>query len=295
MGAIRMPLIEQTLEGKINKVKIAIERIKNFCPITNGFMDEPYFVGYSGGKDSDALRILFELSGVKHDLVHNHTTVDAPETVNYIRSIPNVEISYPKMSMWELIVKKGIPPTRQMRYCCSELKERGGVGRFISTGVRWSESVKRKSLRGLAEVQTRKVENKLTLLNDNAENRRLFETCQLKGRRVVNPIIDWNDEDVWELLKHHGCKSNPLYEEGSDRIGCIGCPLASKQKQIESLERYPKYKEAYLRAFEQMLKRRLEIGMMFEKKTSRCKCRCKEMEECTGRDGFPATRTSTRF
>jgi len=107
-----MALIEYALDGKRDKVKTAIERIKSFCPIANGYMDEPYYVAYSGGKDSDVLRILFELSGVPYDLVHNHTTVDAPETVHYIRSIPGVKISYPEITMWQLIVKKRMPPTR---------------------------------------------------------------------------------------------------------------------------------------------------------------------------------------
>lgn len=122
-----MSLIEYTLEGKTDKVKKAIERIKGYDPITNGYMDEPYYVAYSGGKDSDVLRILFELSGVRFDLVHNHTTVDAPETVYYVRSIPNIQISYPNTTMWALIVKKRMPPTRLVRYCCSELKETGGA------------------------------------------------------------------------------------------------------------------------------------------------------------------------
>lgn len=147
-----MSLIEYTLSGKINKVDQAIQRIKAFDPISTGLMDTPYYVAYSGGKDSDALRILFELAGVKYDLVHNHTTVDAPETVRYVRSIPGIQISYPELSMWQLIVKKRMPPTRIVRYCCVELKEKGGEGRFVATGVRWSESVKRKKSRGGVEI-----------------------------------------------------------------------------------------------------------------------------------------------
>ena len=91
-----MALIEQTLFGTVNKVDQAIQRIKMYDPIANSWMDEPYYVAYSGGKDSDVLRILFEMSGVKYDLVHNHTTADAPETVRYVRSIPGIQISYPK-------------------------------------------------------------------------------------------------------------------------------------------------------------------------------------------------------
>lgn len=110
------------------KVNVAVERIRMFDPLATGLMDEPYYVAYSGGKDSDALRILYELAGVKYDLWHNHTTVDAPETVRYVRTIPNINISYPAESMWQLIVNRRTPPTRMMRYCCEVLKERGGRG-----------------------------------------------------------------------------------------------------------------------------------------------------------------------
>lgn len=65
------------------KVDIAIAQLKMYEPET-----EPYYLCYSGGKDSDCIRILAVLAGVKHDIVHNLTTVDAPETMQYIKSIP---------------------------------------------------------------------------------------------------------------------------------------------------------------------------------------------------------------
>ena len=108
--------------------KRAIECLKAFEPKT-----EPYYLCYSGGKDSDVIRILASLAGVKHDIVHNHTTVDAPETVRYVRNIPNVQIVYPEKTMWQLIVEKMMPPTRIVRYCCAELKARGGKGRLKTT------------------------------------------------------------------------------------------------------------------------------------------------------------------
>ena len=85
----------------IEREKKAIERLRAFGPET-----EPYYLCYSGGKDSDAIRILAALAGVKHDIVHSHTTVDAPETVYYVRSIPGVQINYPEKTMWQLIVQK---------------------------------------------------------------------------------------------------------------------------------------------------------------------------------------------
>lgn len=77
---------------------------------------------------------------------------------------------------------------------------------------------------------------------------------------MVNPIVDWTDDDVWEFLHHYGCKSNPLYECGFKRIGCIGCPMAGKHQRESEFERYPGYKKAYIHAFEKMLDKRRADG-----------------------------------
>ena len=96
----------------IEKEKRAIEYLKSFEP-----EEEPYYLCYSGGKDSDVIRILAQIAGVKHEIHHNLTTVDAPETVQYVKSIPEIIVHRPELTMWQLIVKKKMPPTRLVRYC----------------------------------------------------------------------------------------------------------------------------------------------------------------------------------
>lgn len=87
------------------KAKKAIERLKAFEPA------DGYYLAYSGGKDSDCIKILAQCAGVKFEAVHNLTTVDAPETVRYVQSQPDVRIdkAYDKngnhVTMWNLIVK----------------------------------------------------------------------------------------------------------------------------------------------------------------------------------------------
>lgn len=255
------------------KEKRAIEYLKSFEP-----QSEPYYLCYSGGKDSDVIRILAQLAGVKHEIYHNHTTVDAPETVRYVRSIPGIKIEYPKLSMWELIVKKMFPPTRLIRYCCSELKEKGGVGRLKITGVRWAESTARRDNGGFVKiigkpitVQKRGEElnadfiltqkGGVVLNTDNDVNRRFVEMCYRTTSTLVNPIVDWTDDDVWQFLNHYGCKSNPLYQCGENRIGCIGCPLQNFKGMKRDFAKYPKYKEMYIRTFDRMLKARDEKGL----------------------------------
>ena len=162
--------------------------------------------------------------------------------------------------MWKLIVKNKMPPTRIARYCCKELKERGGQNRFVVTGVRWEESVNRRK-RASFETLTKDTKKRVMLNVDNEENRRQIERCITQGKIVLNPIIDWSTDDVWEFLEHYGCKSNPLYQCGFHRIGCIGCPMASSQEKAFEFERYPKFKVNYIKAFDRMIATRKEQDM----------------------------------
>ncbi len=253
------------------KVRNAIEALKMFEPT-----DEPYYLCYSGGKDSDCIRILAALADVRHDIVHNLTSVDAPETINYIWTIPNAIIDKPRdkdgkqITMWSLIVKKHMPPTRFTRYCCEHLKEQGGKGRMRITGVRKAESSKRKKNGGLVKILGKPktvlklaeelgVEYDNTPLGglvmnyDNADSRRLTEYCYRTTNVTVNPIIDWTDQDVWDFLNYYGCEGNPLYQCGCKRIGCIGCPMQSYKGMKRDFERYPKYRDNYIKAFDRML------------------------------------------
>ena len=254
------------------KEKQAIQYLKAFEP-----KSEPYYLCYSGGKDSDVIRILASLAGVKHDIVNNHTTVDAPETVRYIRSIPGVQIEMPKETMWQLIVRKGLPPTRLMRYCCSELKEHGGKGRVKITGVRKEESYARSVNSELVQVigkpkttaklaedagvdYTISPKGGIVLNDDNDESRRFVERCYRTTATMVNPIVDWTESDVWEFLHQYGCEGNPLYQCGFSRVGCIGCPLGGPKSMKKEFALYPKYKENYIRAFDRMIAKRIEDG-----------------------------------
>ena len=132
---------------------------------------------------------------------------------------------------------------------------------MITTGVRWAESAKRKNNRGIYETIPIDLKKKVILNNDNDDRRRLFETCNLKAKRVCNPIVDWTDKDVWAFLDAHHVPTNPLYQCGFSRVGCIGCPMAGKRRNAE-FAKYPTYEQAYIRAFDKMLDERRRRGRM---------------------------------
>ena len=246
-------LKENTLFGEVDKVQVAIERLKAFEP------EDGYYVAYSGGKDSEVVLDLVKKSGCKFDAHYNVTSVDAPETIYFIRKEhPEVIWDFPRdkdgkvVTMWKLIPEKYLPPTRIARYCCQELKETNGDGRVTVTGVRWAESTNRKKNRGLVNIGDTK-QSSVVLNMDNDDARRMVEQCYRTKKTLVNPIIDWTDEDVWEYIETNSLPVNPLYRGGHKRVGCIGCPMSTHQK--EELERYPKIKALYIRAFDKMLAR----------------------------------------
>ena len=257
------------------KVKTAIERLKAFEP-KNG---EGYYLAFSGGKDSVVCKALCDMAGVKYDATYRITTVDPPELVQFIKDKhPDVIREYPRYSdgtvatMWNLIPRKMMPPTRIARYCCQVLKEDGGDGRMTVTGVRWAESTNRKRNQGLVTMMgaassktvgddpnfSKTDRGGVILTNDNADSRRMIEQCYVRHKTTVNPIIDWEHRDVWEFIRGEGIPYCSLYDEGWHRLGCIGCPMATTKKREKEFMRWPKYKPMYLRAFQKMIDRRIE-------------------------------------
>lgn len=256
----------------------AIERIKTASEMSLHHYGQPLVCTYSGGKDSDVMLELFKRSGIPFEVHNSHTTADAPQTVYHIREVfmelelqgikctidYHVQENGKRLTMWNLIPKKLMPPTRLVRYCCSELKETGCANRMIATGVRWAESTKRKTRETYEVIKNTakdsiKVSDEKMLLTDNDDTRKLFESCQLKAKTVVNPIIDWKDSDIWEFINQENICTNCLYKEGYDRVGCIGCPVAGKSRWKEFAD-FPQYKHAYIKAFDRMLEVRKSRG-----------------------------------
>lgn len=88
----------------------------------------------AGGKDSVVLYVLAKMAHVKFQAHYHLTTVDPRSWCGlYGRHFQDVKVEYPELTMWDLIVKKQMPPLRTARYCCEVLKEGGGEGAFTVT------------------------------------------------------------------------------------------------------------------------------------------------------------------
>ena len=230
-----MSLVEATLFGIDNKVEMALDILRMYEP------KDGYDLAFSGGKDSLVIKSLADMAGVKYRPFFNFTTVDPPQLLKYIREYhADVIWVRPEESMWKLIIRKGFPPTRLIRYCCQVLKERYSYGKIIITGVRASES-------------------------NGRSKYKIVDNCQKTASIHINPILSWSNEEVWEFIGDNGLPYCELYNLGFDRIGCVLCPNGSKRQKLLQTIIFPSFYKAYIRAFDKMLELGRRKGKVFKK------------------------------
>jgi phosphoadenosine phosphosulfate reductase len=188
----------------------AIELLRQYEPVRG------YYLSFSGGKDSVVLDHIAMRAGVKYERHFANTTVEAPETYNFIHQYyPDTIWDKPRMTMRAAIILNQYPPTRIVRYCCEELKECHGQGRLLLTGIRKKESTAR-GKRKQIEV-------------DYKTNNKIF----------INPLFDWSTAEIWDYIKECNLPVNPLYAEGRTRIGCVMCPMSGSTGMQRDALRWP--------------------------------------------------------
>lgn len=267
-------MYKDKIEKTIQSLKLAVEMSKEFYK-------KPLLITYSGGKDSDVLLDIARkcLKPDEFEVLNSHTSVDAPETVYHIREVfkevrgggTQCTVHIPKdkdgkqITMWNLIPKKKMPPTRMVRYCCAVLKEASTPNRICAVGVRASESSGRKgrdifAIRGATKKDDHfySLEHSKEVFEESKDRDPIWDCTLIKQMRenkdiIVNPIYEWTDSDIWEYIRKNNVKYNPLYDRGYKRVGCIGCPIANYKEMMKEFAEYPKIKNAYIRAFQRMI------------------------------------------
>lgn len=215
----------------MNKIEQSILAIQKAEKLALSYNDFGFHVAFSGGKDSQVIYELCKMAGVKFRAYFYKTSVDPRELLSFIRkNYPDVEWVRPKMTMFQLIVKKGMLPLRQCRFCCEYLKEKNGLNEVVITGITKAESAKRKK-------------------------RQEFESsCMIgKDKNLLNPILDWTTRDVFQFLKSKNIEICTLYEI-QDRIGCVGCPMSPKTMRRD-FRNMPNFKLAYMNTVQKLIEK----------------------------------------
>ena len=182
-----------------------------------GAMD--MFVSFSGGKDSTVTSnlVLRALSTPQIMHIFGDTTLEFPFTYTYVERFKKNHPKTPVISArnkekdFEELCKLIGPPSRVMRWCCTVFKT-GTIQKKIRSlyrdkkqiltfyGIRRSESVSR------------------------SKYERESDSPKITKQRIISPIIDWMDFDIWLYILTTEIDFNDAYRLGYARVGCWCCP-----------------------------------------------------------------------
>jgi phosphoadenosine phosphosulfate reductase len=197
------------------------------------------YVAFSGGKDSTVM--LHLIRGIAPDIpaVFHNTGVEARETIEYCRSIPNLIETMPEITFWEIVKKYGYPKIKGTdgshdgNKCCIYLKEnpakklqkmKGFDGVFLGITIHESRN-RRMMLSRMGALYQAK--------------RDLMWKCY--------PIFDWTEKQIWSYIKDHSLPYNRGYDLGWRRCGCMPCTAHCKWEERLAREN-PKLLRYILRA-----------------------------------------------
>lgn len=247
-----------------NQIEKSIEVVRKAEKLALMYSEDGFWVGFSGGKDSQALLAIVQLAGVKYQAYFSPTSIDPPEVIRFIRQqYPEVTFTKLTKSVYSRALERQTLPTKQMRWCCKDFKERGGEGRVTLVGVRKAESVNR-SKRNVIEVSHHKFSGdfsdfkqwsdeqraaKMTQFDQFSEHKEQMVTCVGgKDKIIISPILEWSDTDVWTFLNNvlqiPHCE---LYDKGRTRIGCIMCPMSTHKQIVKDMIDFPQVYEKWVK------------------------------------------------
>jgi DNA sulfur modification protein DndC len=234
--------------------------------------DKPWFIGYSGGKDSSAvLKLVFnslaELNSFHKPVkvVYCDTGVEIPTISKYVkRTIRKIRIeseqkrlpfefvtAKPKLDdrYFVKVIGRGYPPpTNIFRWCTDRLRINpvekitgNNPDAIILLGVRRGESQKRDRT-----------------INKYTTAEKCFLASKGSRGRIFSPIIDHTTRDVWSTLKHLPLPNSidhtiigQIYKDagaecpvvrdskgtpcGKGRFGCWTCTVVREDRSVAAL------------------------------------------------------------
>lgn len=193
------------------------------------------FVSFSGGKDSTVVSdlVMCALSNPKILHVYGDTTLEFPFTLEYVnrfrvnhRGTP-LMVAKNKEKDFEQLCQVIGPPSRVMRWCCTIFKT-GAITRKIQVLFKnRPEVISFQGIRRQESVSRSKYE-------------RESSRSKIAKQKVLAPIIDWSDFDVWLYMLTQKLDFNEAYRYGYSRVGCWCCPNNSDWSEFLSSIYMPK-------------------------------------------------------
>ena len=240
-------MITSSLQRRID---YSISLMQKAEPLALSYHPDGFYLAFSGGKDSQVLYHLALQAGVKFKAHMNLTSIDPPEVIRFVRkNYPDVELIKPKMSIYDMALKKHILPTMRFRWCCAEYKEISGAGSVTLLGIRKAESFRRKQRKEL-EASNHKLSVNFDQFSEHQEQ--MLTCVKGKDKILLNPILEWSHNDVWSYIRGNNIEYCKLYDEGYTRIGCILCPMSSRNQCIKDAKRYPHVKKRWIQTIRKL-------------------------------------------
>jgi len=213
VGDLKGSDLRETIKANEYLLREKEQEAINFLGKTFEKHDLPAVVSISGGKDSAVALSLARKVDKNITVIYMNTTLDFPETVEYIHRLRRewkldfVEI-FPERTFLDLSKELG-PPSSMMPWCCQTqkfapfnkyLNEHYPKGVLSVEGLRRFESDKR------------------------MDYKRVSGNRAIPRKKAICPILNWTMLDVWLYIFWKKIPFNPIYKYGYERIGCWACP-----------------------------------------------------------------------
>lgn len=224
-NSVMLEIIERTAAKKIVKI-YAKYKNKLDC----------FHVAFSGGKDSCVLLDLVKKALPKESfvVVFGDTQMEFPDTYEIVKKTKKqcqkegipfyVATSHltPKES-WGLFG----PPSRTLRWCCS-------VHKSTPQTLKLREITGKDDYTGLAFVGIRGSESVARSLYEYENYGK-----KIKGQYDYYPILEWSSAEVFLYLFANHIFINDAYIKGSNRAGCLVCPMSGNMSEYMRNSLYP--------------------------------------------------------